>query len=272
MIVDTSFSHRLELAEGESNRAFVEARSRIAPHIGACWQQIAGGYLLFDGPESPLTQSFGLGLKQSISPADFSLIEDFFFQRGAPAMLELSPLIEPALISELTARGYRPVEFSNVLYLELDGRLPTKATNTNELVVRSVADQEFNNWARVAAEGWNEYPEFHSFILDLSQVFANAVGVTSMLVELNGNPIATGSVSIRDGVAILAGASTIPQARKQGAQNALLASRLEFAHAQGCDLAMMAAQPGSPSQRNAQRNGFQIAYTRCKWCKDLAAH
>ncbi len=271
MIVDTLFSQRLELAEGESNRAFVEARSRIAPHVGACWQEIAGGYLLFDGPESPLTQSFGLGLQQSISPSEFSLIEGFFFDHGAPAMLELSPLIEPALISELSARGYRPVEFSNVMYLELDGRLTKKSSNTPEMVVRSVTDQEFCQWARIAAEGWNEYPEFHSFILDLSQVFANANGVTSMFVELGGAPIATGSISIRNGVAILAGASTVPQARKQGAQNALLAARLDFAQTQGCDLAMMAAQPGSPSQRNAQRNGFQIAYTRCKWCKDLPA-
>jgi hypothetical protein len=33
----------------------------------------------------------------------------------------------------------------------------------------------------------------------------------------------------------------------------------------GCDLAMMVTLPGSDSQRNAERNGFQIAYTRMKW-------
>jgi hypothetical protein len=33
----------------------------------------------------------------------------------------------------------------------------------------------------------------------------------------------------------------------------------------GCDLAMMVTQPGSDSQRNAERNGFRIAYTRTKW-------
>nr|AGC71394.1 hypothetical protein [uncultured bacterium A1Q1_fos_1815] len=36
---------------------------------------------------------------------------------------------------------------------------------------------------------------------------------------------------------------------------------------QGCDLATMSALPGSPSQRNAQRNGFHIAYTRTKWMR-----
>ena len=34
-----------------------------------------------------------------------------------------------------------------------------------------------------------------------------------------------------------------------------------------CDVALMAALPGSGSQRNAERNGFRIAYTRIKWTR-----
>jgi len=33
----------------------------------------------------------------------------------------------------------------------------------------------------------------------------------------------------------------------------------------GCDLALMGAALGSGSQRNAQRHGIRIAYTRIKW-------
>jgi hypothetical protein len=66
-------------------------------------------------------------------------------------------------------------------------------------------------------------------------------------------------------VALLAGACTVPEARKQGAQLALLEGRLRAAAEQGCDLAMMCAAPGSASQRNAERHGFRIAYTRIKW-------
>ena len=54
-------------------------------------------------------------------------------------------------------------------------------------------------------------------------------------------------------------------ARKQGAQLALLESRLLHAAERGCDLAMICAAPGSASQRNAERHGFRIAYTRTKW-------
>ena len=74
-----------------------------------------------------------------------------------------------------------------------------------------------------------------------------------------------GALALCDGVAHLAGASTMPDGRKRGAQLALLGHRLRYAAAHGCDVALMAALPGSSSQRNAERNGFRIAYTRIKW-------
>jgi len=49
------------------------------------------------------------------------------------------------------------------------------------------------------------------------------------------------------------------------AQLALLERRLQDGFANSCDLAMMGALPGSISQRNAERHGFRIAYTRTKW-------
>ena len=66
-------------------------------------------------------------------------------------------------------------------------------------------------------------------------------------------------------MALLAGAATIPRWRGRGGQRALLEARLRFAVEQGADLAIMAAAPGSSSQRNAERQGFRIAYTRIKW-------
>jgi GNAT superfamily N-acetyltransferase len=66
-------------------------------------------------------------------------------------------------------------------------------------------------------------------------------------------------------VALFAGASTVPEMRRRGLQAALLQERMRYALDHGCDLAMMVAMPGSDSQRNAERNGFGIAYTRTKW-------
>ena len=87
----------------------------------------------------------------------------------------------------------------------------------------------------------------------------------TFLAALDDQPIAAGALSIAGDVALLAGASTIPSARRQGAQLALLEARLRYAATQGCTVAMMVTQPGSGSQRNAERHGFRIAYTRTKW-------
>jgi GNAT superfamily N-acetyltransferase len=102
-------------------------------------------------------------------------------------------------------------------------------------------------------------------MLDFAPVLAQASGMHAFLVEADGEPIAAGSMFIEGKVVLLAGASTVPEARGRGAQRALLATRLNWAAHRGCTLAMMCAQPGSQSQRNAERAGFQTAYTRLKW-------
>jgi GNAT superfamily N-acetyltransferase len=70
---------------------------------------------------------------------------------------------------------------------------------------------------------------------------------------------------IHDGVALFGGSATVPELRRRGLQAALVHKRMHYAFDHGCDLAMMVAQPGSDSQRNAERKGFRIAYTRTKW-------
>jgi hypothetical protein len=64
------------------------------------------------------------------------------------------------------------------------------------------------------------------------------------------------------GVAQLTGAATVPAHRRHGVQTALLAARLADAARTGCDIAVVTTQPGSKSQQNVQRQGFDLLYTR----------
>ena len=45
-------------------------------------------------------------------------------------------------------------------------------------------------------------------------------------------------------------------------QGALLAARLEIAADAGCDVAVVITEPGSKSQENVQRQGFELLYAR----------
>lgn len=89
--------------------------------------------------------------------------------------------------------------------------------------------------------------DLHDFLRRIGQISMGAKETYSFFAEADGEPIATGGLIIWEGVALLAGASTVPEGRKQGAQLALLRRRLEFAVEKGCDLAMMCVEPGSTS-------------------------
>jgi GNAT superfamily N-acetyltransferase len=143
-------------------------------------------------------------------------------------------------------------------------QLPEAADDA--IAVRVIERGEERLWADTAARGWQDVvPELSEYLQELGPITEHRANTFSFLAEKGGERIAAAALCLFDGVACLAGACTIPQWRKQGAQRALLETRLRFAAEQGCDLAMVVAQPGSASQRNAERQGFRIAYTRTKW-------
>lgn len=261
---DINLARRLEQTEARSNADFVEARARAFPDRGATWIDLGGAYAMFDGVGSPLTQTFGLGVFQEITEDELDALEEFFNLRGADVLHEVCPIADKSVFTLFNERGYRPIEYSSVLYRPIDPNLRLSSSPNRAVKVRLIAESEVELWAATASEGWREFTEVAEFLTELAQVTAQSKSL-SFLAELEGRPIATGVLSIAGDVALLAGASTIPSARRQGAQLALLEERLRYAAAQGCTVAMMAADPGSGSQRNAERNGFRIAYTRTKW-------
>jgi GNAT superfamily N-acetyltransferase len=267
---DRALACRLERTEANANARFVDARARLAPDSDAQWIEVAGVQAMYDGPSSPCTQTFGLGLFRMPTAAEMDALEAFFRDRGAPVLHEVSPMADRAVLDMLYQRGYRPVEFTSVLFRPLS-RVPSNAGPSDLSVsVRQVGGEEQGLWARTAVEGWREISELAEFMPELMRAAGSAEDSKLFLAELDGRAIAAAALSICAGVALLAGASTIPEWRKRGAQRALLESRLAYAAGVACDLAMICAEPGGASQRNAERQGFRIAYTRVKWELPLA--
>ncbi len=260
---DLALARRLERAEGHACARFAEARRRLFPQSGSEWMECAGACVVFDGVSSPLTQTFGLGIFEELTSEALDAIERFFLDRGSPVMHEVSPLAGVAALDLLCARQYRPIEISNVLYRSV--ALPA-AEHGMGISVRITGPEEAPLWSDVTAGGWvHDYPELRDFFAQTTAVSAAREDSICFLVELDGIPAATGSLCIHDGVALFAGGATVPEMRRRGLQAALLHARMRYAFECGCDLAMMVAEAGSNSQRNAERKGFGIAYTRLKW-------
>jgi GNAT superfamily N-acetyltransferase len=263
LFCDLALSRRLEGAEGHACVQFAEARRRLFPDSGAEWIEYAGAYAVFDGIRSPVTQTFGLGLFAELTAATLDAIERFFLDRGAQVHHEVSPLAGVGALGLLCARQYRPIEISNVMYRPVEKHATEDYRDTK---VRVIGPEEAQLWATVSAKGWShEHPELLDFVLQTAALSAAREQSPCFLAEFEGQPGAAGSLCIHNGVALFAGAATIPQMRRRGLQAALLQARMRYAYEHGCDLAMMVAEAGSESQRNAERKGFRAAYTRMKW-------
>jgi GNAT superfamily N-acetyltransferase len=263
ILSDSALSKRLERAEGFSSAQFAEARRRLFPESGAEWMTCAGADVVFDGPDSPVTQTFGLGLFENLAPSALDTIEAFFRSRGAHVHHEVSPFAGVPALDLLCARDYRPIELSSVLCRSV---VPVALDPGAGIHVRVTGPEDVDVWADVSARGWSyEHPELSDFLRQLGLITAARAYAAAFLAEIDGMPGAAGALCLHEGVALFGGSATVPELRRRGLQSALLRARLRYAYEHGCDLAMMVAAPGSNSQRNAERAGFQIVYTRTKW-------
>ena len=82
------------------------------------------------------------------------------------------------------------------------------------------------------------------------------------VVDLDARPVA-GAILTTDGdLAYLAMAGTLPEFRGRGWQSALIAARVAAAAAAGCQSVVTTAEFASVSQRNIERAGLAVAYTK----------
>jgi hypothetical protein len=228
---------------------------------------VGGAFAMYDGPTSPITQTFNLGMSGPVQASHLDEIEAFFLDRGAPVFHEVCPLADDSARQLLVDRGYRVVEYTSVMYRPITPSIALEGRRNPHLSVRVMPPGDVAAWIDTAVAGWSEYTEYLDLMRGLSLVNAQRTDIRCYFAEIDGRMVATGGMSFHEDVALCAGASTIPEARQQGAQLALLEHRLRDAAEAGFTLVMMCARPGSGSQRNAERHGFRIAYTRVKWGK-----
>jgi ribosomal protein S18 acetylase RimI-like enzyme len=267
LFCDTALAARVERAEVRFIAAWSDAtRRRRGDGIGFA-MPVAGGVASYAEPDSPINKVAGLGFAGPVDPVDLDEIEQGFASRGAPVRVEVASLADPVVLDLLAGRGYRLVSFENVLGRALGAAAERVAPPGVE--VRPSGDDELDVWVDlvVAAsshpdtQGVPWYEEFPREILENAE--RDTVGlVRRYLATLDGVPAGGGSMRVADGIAQLTGAGTAPEFRRRGVQSALLAARLADATAAGCEVAVMTVQPGSRSQQNAQRRGFDLLYTR----------
>jgi len=256
--VDLEFARRLETAEMIFPDCF-EALHQYSPSDPIATEHVAGGIAFFGGVTYPANQMVGLGLYGEVTAADVDRVEEFFRSRGVPSTIVLSPLAAESLRAQLGQRGYAIGEFNSVLVRRINPQEPFTAPPG--VIIERVTDETIKPWMSSIAEG---FAQDIAVAEDVFGGFAVLPGALPFLARIEGKVVGGcgGRIIPEARVAALFGTATLPAYRRRGVQTALIAQRLHEAANAGCEYAVVSTLPGSGSQRNMERRGFRLAYTK----------
>lgn len=256
---DEELARRLEGLTAREMWRMARAARTAFPERDALAIDVAGGVAAFIGESSPVNQAFGLGFAGEVTEKDAALLERFYAWRGARGKAGVCPFAHPSLARLLGERGWVPDGFENVLTLPLerDVDLPEPT-----IEIRQCSADERDLWARVVAVGFSSPDVPTQAELDLAHIISAREEAILLLAWVDGEPAGTGELIIDEGVGWLSADTTLPPYRARGVHRSMQLERLRRAGDAGCDLAVTESTPGSASQRNMERLGFRIAYTR----------
>jgi ribosomal protein S18 acetylase RimI-like enzyme len=269
MFADVALAARIDRAEGRLCAAFARVAERARPGSRVLTLPLAGGLAVYAGPGAPMNKVIGLGLGDALDEGALAAVEAEWAVRGEAVRVELSTLDDGAVARLLTSRGYRLLGFENVLGRSLaapDADVPP----VPGLAIHALPPDDVDLWMEVTVDGFAQaddgpLPTESPAREVLEAIFRDMTGVGGFrryLATIDSVAVAAASMRTDGLLAQLTGAATLPAFRRRGLQTALTLHRLAEARAAGCDLAVVTTAPGSKSQENAQRRGFELLYAR----------
>lgn len=185
-------------------------------------------------------------------------IARFYADVRVRAWFELAPSPDfERLAAALDAVGARQIGFLTMLY----GHPRAAGTGNSRVVVEEVGGAGVETMVAALLRGY----EVRAPDRGLHAHWAEVTNWRLFLARVDGEPAAAAALRLGDGIGYLATASTLPRFRGLGCQTALVAGRIEAASAAGCELVASQALLGSASQRNLERAGLRVAFTKAVW-------
>jgi len=281
----------VDAAERANHLAYAEQR-RAAGLRGRVLR--AGESMAFDvGRGSYLTQVLGFGMKEGSYPrlnspvpqlimapagAVRTLAEQLraiveFYGAHQTTAIELSSLAPIEAAQTLVRASFQPVEHTNLLVLPLDpleGLRWDPPDLPDELEIVTIRPQQpgAEPYLQAVLEGFGIPVDEEN--LTFQRLWYSVPGtypIAVLAADAGRRPVAGGSLYVYGEVALLSGASTLLAFRNQGIQRLMIQHRLHFAQQLGCRLAAVLTTPGSTSENNMRRLGFQIYASRTKYVR-----
>lgn len=261
LYADRTLAAGLEASVAHDVSRYAEKSAELHPDEPSETLAIAGGRAVFLGPESPVNMAYGLGFAGPVTASEIERLERFYAQRGTRAAISLCPLADPSLPAVLARRGWVVSGFENVLVLPLHGaEIPDPPRGVRTKRVDSAADRDL--WASISAQAFTAPAPPTPVHERLGEIASQRRDCVLLLGEVDHTMVGTGALMVDREFGWLMADATLPDYRKRGIQSALQIERLLLAREAGCTYAVSESIPGSPSQRNMERLGFRLVYTR----------
>jgi len=274
LFASASLARRIERAEATLIAEFGRLAAATATLQDVVVRDFCGGVAVIAGAGAPFSKVAGLGF-EPLDEAALDALERSYIERNTPIRVELASLGEPEVGARLTHRGYGLVGFENVLAKQL----PAGTSRSTEVSVAGIEEGQLAQWVDVLVSAFASPDTYDGPAVEekidraaldaLFQQISEISGFVCYLARRNGEIAGGAGMRVASGVAQLCGAGTLPAHRRRGVQTALLQHRLADGARVGCDIAVVTTQPGSVSQQNVQRQGFELLYTRAILTKSL---
>jgi ribosomal protein S18 acetylase RimI-like enzyme len=267
--VDKALARRFESCEEMPQVLYARLFQKTCPEIGAAEEEICGGHMIFAGLGSPIGRATGAGLDRAFTPGDLDRLEEFYRAHKAPAQVDLCPMHDPTVFELFKERGYAIAELNNVLFRSLDSqeKLPPPPAGC-EIRPSQLSEAETAGAIVESAFFPDGAPEAYRGLI---APFYQMERALAFVASVDGKVVAcgTGLVIPEHRVFALCGAGTLTKFRGRGLQTALLRARMAAAVQAGCEYAVVVTNGGTTSQRNAERLGFSVAYSKVTVIKQL---
>jgi hypothetical protein len=255
-----ALAHLVEFAEAE---AYADLLHAAPPEWRSVAEQTPAGWLLLAPALDILlfNRLIGTGIGAPATQGD--LAEAIARFRGAGVRnfgVQLSPAAQPESVADwLAGAGLAPRDRWTKVFRPADPVAPART----ELRIEPVQPGQAQTFAAVTTAGFGMPPQLRPWI-------ASTVGRDGWhhyLAWSGADAVAAAALFIRRDVGWLGVASTLPEARRRGAQGALMARRIEDGIALGCrwfvtETGEDLPERPNPSFRNMVRAGFKVAYHR----------
>jgi GNAT superfamily N-acetyltransferase len=255
---------KLEQVEMQAWRDFYNSAPRDA--LESCGvkliKEASGFFFIASGVDTlALNRVVGLGIEEQLTEASLDKAIAFYRKAGVPRFfVQLHPeIVTPDVKRVLKKKGF--THHNNWVKLYRD-TTPLPPVDTN-MTIEEINSKDAPLFATILIRGF----EWSDFLQSWAQAVVGRNSWRHYLAYDGAAPVATGAFYTWGQHAWIDFASTLPKARGQGAQAALVARRIVDAKQAGCNWLVVETaedtpQKPAPSFRNMVRYGFQTAYVR----------